>query len=192
MRSRGYSQGPFRSQPLVSSAQETISGKGGVRLDRNGLEMLTHQECLGLLARSSVGRVGVSMGALPAILPVNFAMLGDDIVFRTGTGMKLAAAVTNTIVAFEADEFDYDRYTGWSVMVVGIATEVLAAADLAAARKLELDPWASGVEQTRFIRIGTERVSGRRLVPSTEQPHGDGAKPRFLSTMSQDGEHGRS
>lgn len=169
-----------------------MSGEGAVRFDRNGLEMLSHQECLGLLARASVGRIGVSMSALPAILPVNFAMLGDDIVFRTGTGMKLAAAVTNTIVAFEVDEFDHVHHTGWSVLVVGTASEIMAAADLAAARELGLDPWALGVEHTRFIRIDTEMVSGRRLAPiDGPGSHSDGAKPRFLSTMSQDGEHGR-
>jgi hypothetical protein len=61
-------------------------------LDRNGLEILPRAECLRLLATRPVGRVGVSRHALPAILPVTYRMLGEDIVFATGTGSSLSPA----------------------------------------------------------------------------------------------------
>ena len=45
-------------------------------------------------------------GALPAVLPLNFALYGRRILFRTGQGTKLDAAVRHSVVAFEADWFD--------------------------------------------------------------------------------------
>ena len=44
--------------------------------------------------------------ALPAALPVNFALLDGEIVFRTATGSKLAAALAKAVVAFQADDID--------------------------------------------------------------------------------------
>jgi hypothetical protein len=52
---------------------------------------------------------------------VSFALLVDDIGFRPGTGAKLASALDRTIAAFETDEFDISRSTGWSVRVTGWA-----------------------------------------------------------------------
>ncbi len=172
--------------------QVIIDGEAKVRFDRNGLVVLSRQECLMLLAQVSVGRVAVSMNALPAIFPVNFAMLGEDVVFRTGTGTKLAAAVTNSVVAFEVDDFDDERRLGWSVMVVGTASEVMAAIDLEAAEQLNLSPWAVGVHQTRFIRVETRMVSGRRLVSDDELLPVQPVPGAALRTgTSQDGAHGR-
>ena len=49
-------------------------------LTDNGLELLTTEQCRDLLSRSSVGQVGVTIAALPAIFPVNYAVLGEGIV----------------------------------------------------------------------------------------------------------------
>ena len=78
-------------------------------LTDNGLELLTPDQCQDLLARSGVGRVGVTVAALPAIFPVNYALLGDDIVFLTGEGTKLRAAADRAVVAFQVDGFDLER-----------------------------------------------------------------------------------
>ena len=45
-----------------------------------GFRDLSRDECLGYLARVPVARVGVTIGALPAIFPVNFRMRGEDLV----------------------------------------------------------------------------------------------------------------
>ena len=57
-----------------------------------GLDVLDRDECLTLLTTQSVGRVGLG-GEHPVVLPVLFAMLDGDIVFRTAPGEKLIAAV---------------------------------------------------------------------------------------------------
>src|SRR4051794_27438539 len=106
----------------------------GVEHDRNGLEILDEIACLELLRRHSVGRIAVTIGALPAIFPVNYTMLDDDIVFRTGTGAKLAAAVRNTVVAFQIDEFDAIDHSGWRVLVTGRSEEIMRPDELERAR----------------------------------------------------------
>ena len=55
-----------------------------------GLELLPEQDALELLAGGEVGRVGVTIGALPAIFPVNYRLIDGTIVFRTAPGSKLA------------------------------------------------------------------------------------------------------
>jgi nitroimidazol reductase NimA-like FMN-containing flavoprotein (pyridoxamine 5'-phosphate oxidase superfamily) len=132
-------------------------------LTDNGLELLSPEECHDLLARSGVGRVGVTIAALPAIFPVNYGLVGENIVFLTGEATKLRAAVDHAVVAFQVDQFELGAGWGWSVLAVGIATEISDPAELAAARTLGLRPLAQGV-RTHFARIRPEFVSGGRLL----------------------------
>jgi uncharacterized protein len=61
-------------------------------MDLDGLDLLSEQECRWLLGQAHVGRVAVGAGALPAVFPVNYALVGDEILFFTGEGTKLRAA----------------------------------------------------------------------------------------------------
>ena len=53
-----------------------------------GLELLSEDEARKLLATGGVGRVGLTIGALPAIFPVNYKVIDGAIVFRTAPGSK--------------------------------------------------------------------------------------------------------
>lgn len=128
---------------------------------RASMEVLTEDECLALLAKGTVGRVGVTISAMPAILPVNYALLGRTIVFRTAAGTKLRAALAHTVIAFEVDHIDQESHTGWSVLVVGMAQE-LTGAQREAALELALDPWAEG-ERDHVVGVEPDVVSGRSL-----------------------------
>ena len=128
-----------------------------------GLKVLDREECEALLRTQRVGRVGVCTHG-PLVLPVVYALLDDDVVFRTAPGAKLIAAVLNRTVAFEIDEFDVSGRTGWSVIVVGAAEEVVTPVELTRVRALGLEPWA-GEFRDRFVRIRAEEVSGRRVDP---------------------------
>lgn len=132
--------------------------------DRIELETLDRAECLRLLATAPVGRIGVSIGALPAILPVNFALVGDYIVIRTVPGTKLDAAARRAVVAFEVDSYAPDGSSGWSVLVQGVSSEVADAAERAALAASPLRAWAfgEGVAE-RFVRIEVSFVNGRRF-----------------------------
>jgi uncharacterized protein len=140
-----------------------------MEVDRNGLEVLGRDACLDLLATATLGRVGVSSGALPSVVPVNFRFDGRQILIRTGAGTKLDAAVANAVVAFEVDEIDPVAHTGWSVMVTGIARELTEPGELATAQTPPLARWAPGTDH-RVIAISPELVSGRRIVPGLAAP----------------------
>ncbi|GIU87135.1 MAG: pyridoxamine 5'-phosphate oxidase [Acidimicrobiia bacterium] len=129
----------------------------------DGLELLTEAECRSLLASGSIGRVGVTVGALPVILPVNYAFVDGTIVFRTAEGTKLRAAVDRAVIAFEVDDYDEVLQRGWSVLAVGHASEVAGEDDLATFRALGLAPWADGT-RTHYVRLVPEVLTGRRIV----------------------------
>jgi nitroimidazol reductase NimA-like FMN-containing flavoprotein (pyridoxamine 5'-phosphate oxidase superfamily) len=132
-------------------------------MEDEGLELLDEAECWNLLADGSVGRVGVTVGTVPAIFPVNFVIDGTSIVFRTGPGTKLAAAANNTLVAFECDQVDPITHGGWSVLAVGLATRVTAAEEIARLSNLGVSAWPGG-NRDQLIRIPVEFVSGRRIL----------------------------
>jgi uncharacterized protein len=123
-------------------------------------EALPVEECRRLLADRQLGRIGLSVGALPVVLPVNYVVDGERVVVRTGAGSKLAAAMRGAVVCVEIDEVDADARTGWSVLVTGVASEVTGAE----AERLSdlLDPWSPSAGE-HVIAITIELVSGRRI-----------------------------
>jgi uncharacterized protein len=81
-------------------------------MSRAGIDVLDRTECYRLLRECRLGRVAVRLTNELVILPVYYALLDDDIVFRTSSGTKLNAALLRTTVAFEVDHDD----PGWSVL----------------------------------------------------------------------------
>lgn len=128
-----------------------------------GLKVLDRAECESLLEAQRIGRVGLATPT-PMVLPVQYAMFERDVVFRTAPGEKMIAAVMGRTVAFEIDDFDVSTMTGWSVVAVGPAEEVVDRQELARMREIDLHPWA-GELRDRFVRIRTEELSGRRVDP---------------------------
>jgi len=133
-----------------------------MRLDSSGLQVLTREECLRLLSSTPIGRIVFTDRALPAVQPVTFLLDGESIVIRTGLGSKLAAATRHSVVAFEADEFDPDLRTGWSVTAVGHAWAVEEPAEVARLAALPLTAWAPG-DRDHYIVVAAEQISGRRI-----------------------------
>jgi uncharacterized protein len=157
--------GADRDLRLCASLLSQVDDAGMVEIDRNGLEILDRAECLRLLTTAMLGRVGVTSGALPHVLPVNFRLVGDQIVFRTGVGTKLDAAARNEVVAFEVDDIDPMEHTGWSVVVTGIAREISDQVELDTVDQRRIPRWATRGDG-RVMAISTDLVSGRRLDPS--------------------------
>jgi nitroimidazol reductase NimA-like FMN-containing flavoprotein (pyridoxamine 5'-phosphate oxidase superfamily) len=130
--------------------------------DAAGLEILSRTECLRLLAKVPIGRLAVTDRGLPVIHPVNFVLDGEYIVFRTSAANKLAVATRDAVVAFEADDFDVRRRSGWSVMVTGRASAVTAADTLARLRTLPLHTWVPNRPE-RYVQVSLDLVTGRRV-----------------------------
>jgi nitroimidazol reductase NimA-like FMN-containing flavoprotein (pyridoxamine 5'-phosphate oxidase superfamily) len=142
-------------------------------MDFNGttLEYLSRGECLRLVRQVPVGRIVYTRQALPAVELVNFAMADGDIVIRTDSSGKLAAATRGAVVAFEVDSTDAAAHAGWSVTIVGYSRAVTDSAEIRRLAQTALEPWAPG-KRDHFIRISPEIVNGRRL--AARQLTGDG------------------
>lgn len=130
--------------------------------ERTGLEVLESQECLRLLERRHLGRIGVSVAERPLIMPVNYVIDDGTVVFRTAAGTKFDAAVRGNFVAFEIDEADDTYHVGWSVLVTGVAEEITDADERREVEALPLKPWAPG-EKDHFLRIRPVTITGRRI-----------------------------
>lgn len=130
---------------------------------RTGIERIDLDECLRLLAADEIGRLAIVAGSSPAVFPVNYALDGETIVFRTDEGTKLSAA-ERAPACFEIDCFDRDNRTGWSVVASGRLEELTrySAAALARAQKLPIGPWAGGAK-AHWMRLVPDRITGRRV-----------------------------
>jgi uncharacterized protein len=126
------------------------------------LSDLRREECLRLLAGTVVGRVVFTEGALPAAHPVTYLLDGEEIVFCTANGGKLAAATLRHVVAFEVDEIDVPTRTGWSVLGVGQAYEVTDPVRLATLADHLPMSWAP-IRSGHTVAIPLQRLTGRRL-----------------------------
>ena len=83
-------------------------------------------------------------------------------VFRSGTGTKVSAALSDSPVALEADGYDEETTEAWSVVVKGNVEEISRGQDLLDTIDLPLFPWQAG-DKSRFIRIIPTTTSGRRF-----------------------------
>ena len=123
-----------------------------------GLEDLTREECLQLLASQSVGRVAVpTPDGSPLVVPVNYVLDGEVVVFRSDPGSKLFALRQHPI-SFQIDAVDPFRRAGWSVLVQGVAYE----ATPLEVEHLTVEPWAGGDKQ-HWVRLVPLVVTGRRI-----------------------------
>lgn len=124
---------------------------------------MTRQDCIKSLERHPfhVGRIALA-GPRPNIFPVNYALDGESIVFRTDPGTKFHAAVHKAFVAFEVDMIEPNWHSGWSVVARGQAGVVNDPAELSRLKRLPLEPWAEG-EKASYVRIDTQLLSGRLL-----------------------------
>jgi nitroimidazol reductase NimA-like FMN-containing flavoprotein (pyridoxamine 5'-phosphate oxidase superfamily) len=128
------------------------------------LEIMGTEECYDHLRRSPVGRVGFVDAGEAVILPVNFAVDGRSLVFRTGSGSKLAAAIMRTTACLEIDSWDDMAHTGWSVLAKGMAETVDDEETVARFEMLPVRPWTAPELRQRWVRNHVEENSGRRIV----------------------------
>jgi nitroimidazol reductase NimA-like FMN-containing flavoprotein (pyridoxamine 5'-phosphate oxidase superfamily) len=140
---------------MAASTTGPAGGLGGT-----DLHTLSPQECFGLLETGGVGRVGLMTATGIVILPVNFALAGKTIIFRTAPD-TLLAAYDEAPVSFEADRLDEAHREGWSVLVQGHAHHVTGEHEVQRLeRAAHLEPWADGARDV-YVRITPARISGR-------------------------------
>jgi nitroimidazol reductase NimA-like FMN-containing flavoprotein (pyridoxamine 5'-phosphate oxidase superfamily) len=123
------------------------------------LAVLSRDECLSLLASRGVGRIAVAAsGAAPMVVPVNYLLDGQVVVFRSGPGSKLQA-MPGTPISFQVDEIDSVHRTGWSVLVRGRGYE----ATRWETDHLDLQTWVPG-DKGHWVRIVPDAITGRKIL----------------------------
>lgn len=143
--------------------EATVTNSSPAPTDRHGLEVLPLAQCLTLLRSRPLGRLAYLDAGSPMIVPVNHLVDGSTVVLRTVAGRKLDAAIVGKPVAFQLDDHDPARGTGWSVVVRGRA-EILEDEDRIARYESQLDSWAIAEgSEAAWVRIAADEVSGRRL-----------------------------
>ena len=152
------------SAPVASASGPADSGaKVAATAELGQLEEIGEEECLGLLAGSSIGRLVVVSGGQPLAFPVNYVLDGRTVAVRTDPGTKLDAAALAK-VAFEVDRIDEDEHEGWSVLVQGVGRDVTEGIDAWSERVRDsgVTPWSTG-DKRHWVAIAASSISGRRI-----------------------------
>lgn len=150
--------------------------------ERPKTELLESQECWSLLRQVSVGRLAVSLEDGTDIFPVNYTVDHGTVVFRTGSGTKLEAALADFPVAMEADGVSPETGVAWSVVLRGNAELLTGTEDVVSTFSLPLFPWEAG-KKDHFVRVVPRSISGRRFTvapPNMWWTSGEGAKRSAL------------
>lgn len=121
---------------------------------------LSPEDCWSLLRANEFGRLAYVDDGLPAIVPINYAVDGAQLVFRTAPGAKLSSILTHAHVAFEIDHIDDDAEVGCSVVVRGRAC-VVPADDELRLEQVRLRPWLDA-DKPVIVAIRPDHVTGRR------------------------------
>jgi hypothetical protein len=157
--------------------------------DQRAVAPMGLDECRRLLGTEPLGRIALSVRALPAVVPVLFQLAGDRVVFTVETD-ALFAALTDNIVAFEVDHIDIETHEGWAVVAVGRSGPVAAVDGLGRAENGEGAPSMPG----RLIGVSLDRLSGRRTrgrpitTPEKTSPEEKGPIPQGeMAPMGTDG-----
>jgi hypothetical protein len=126
------------------------------------LVQLSREECLELLASKKVGRVAYCAPEGPEVLPLNYVLEGDTLLFRTSPHTALGQRLRLDVAAFQVDEVDDYTESGWSVLVRGMVAAV-EYDDLPASDQRP-EPWVAG-NRGLHLRLTPRTITGRRLMP---------------------------
>lgn len=122
---------------------------------------LSEEQCWEHLAAKEFGRMAYHLTDEVHIAPINYAVDGQRLIFRTAEGSKLLGVVMDADVAFEIDQVDDDTETAWSVVARGRAS-VLEGDEAREVDNLRLRPWV-GTEKFNVVAIHITEVSGREF-----------------------------
>lgn len=136
--------------------------------DLHGLRNIEESTCRRLLANERIGRLGLSVGSLPVIFPVNYALDADRAVFCSEPGEKVTAAEHGDVACLQIDQFDRFEHSGWSVLATGVLS-IAPAERVERYERLPVVPWALHGD-VRYLELGIELVSGRAIAHPNAAP----------------------
>ncbi|MCT1362998.1 pyridoxamine 5'-phosphate oxidase family protein [Microbacterium sp. p3-SID131] len=134
------------------------------------VQTLTAEQSWEHLRSQELGRLVTRVGDTIDIFPVNYAVDGEGLLFRTAPGSKLFELTVTADVLFEVD--DHTDTAAWSVIVRGRAEALETDADIERAEAAGLRPWIP-TDKRVYVRIAPASVSGRAFRRDPE-PDRDG------------------
>ncbi len=127
--------------------------------EENPVSILSDEECWDLLRSEEFGRLAFHLAEQVHITPINYAVDGETLLFRTAEGSKLLAVVMNPDIAFEIDSYSEDLAT--SVILRGTA-RLLEEDEEHRAENVPLRPWVPTLKYN-VVEIRPTELSGRRF-----------------------------
>jgi nitroimidazol reductase NimA-like FMN-containing flavoprotein (pyridoxamine 5'-phosphate oxidase superfamily) len=131
--------------------------RGVVAMTDEVVTALSPDECWEMLRAEEFGRLAYRLGDEVHITPINYAVEGGSLLFRTAEGNKLLAVVLGSEVAFEIDR--YGEESARSVVVRGTA-RLLPGDEAHRADNVPLRPWSPTLKHN-VVEIQPKVVSGR-------------------------------
>ncbi|MHB8219054.1 MAG: pyridoxamine 5'-phosphate oxidase family protein [Acidimicrobiales bacterium] len=116
----GDAPAPGFSAGQVGSPSEPRRTAPGEHPERLVMDPLSLRASWRYLQSTNMGRLALTSGALPVIVPVTYVVVDDAIVFRAGSHDALSPSSAGAVVAFEAGELRVATGDGWTVLVRGI------------------------------------------------------------------------
>ncbi len=142
---------------------EQMTELAGPVVDHHGLAVLTAEDCWERIVATPIGRIAFVDAGEPLILPVTHGVHRHSIVFRSGIGTKLDTAEMAKPLAFEADQWNAEDRTGWSVLARGVADTVLDDELIGELDALGVLPWLEEAADGTWVRLRVDEISGREL-----------------------------
>ena len=122
---------------------------------------LAEIECKDLLASMNVGRLSLTITALPVVVPVAYGYLGESIVLAMNDGPAYRAAASH-VVGFEIDDTNLDHVL-WAVLVIGQAIEITDDNERAQFESLGLAT-TTGTTAVHYLKLRPDIISGYRAL----------------------------
>lgn len=124
---------------------------------------LARDVCEDLLRSGVAGRLALSTPDGPQIVPLNYSVVDDALIFRTSPYGVLGRFARGSVLAFEVDHIDYERHESWSVVARGRCAFIEDPHQIARIDAVwPPRPWAAGSREL-FLRVIWTEISGRKL-----------------------------
>ena len=130
--------------------------------DENVITELTPEQCWEMLRAEEFGRLAFRLVDEVHISPLNYAVDGETLLFRTAEGSKLLGVVMGSDVAFEIDR--YGEEAARSVVIRGRA-RLLPEDEAHRADNTRLRSWLS-TSKYNIVEIMPSVVTGREFALS--------------------------
>jgi uncharacterized protein len=128
-----------------------------------GVQPLSETECHDLLVQTSVGRLSLSLSALPVVVPVHYGYLGGRVIIGINDGPVRRAVIGGNVIALGIDSADLTE-PFWSVLAIGRANEISDRAQTAEFQCSGLTDLTdvTGTKAEHYVQLQPDIITGYR------------------------------